>query len=153
VADCSYNGSFTNSFQGPERQRRETIPKALAAETNDRVEFLTSGQVFNGLGAGLEIRRPPSLPVPSGHLLGQKAVGKPVVQYRLPEPDAKTPRQVTITPVPSPAQPSQPQTELQQQIANARADHSELTVPARLARPHPVIAQWLSPQQDGFASD
>ena len=85
-----------------------------------------------------------NVPCPPRGYWAKKAADKPVVQYRLPEPDAETPLQVTITPAPPPAQPSQAQTQLQQQIESARAEHSELTVPARLARPHPVIAQWLA---------
>jgi hypothetical protein len=88
-----------------------------------------------------------NVPCPPRGYWAKKAADKPVVQYRLPEPDAETPLQVTITPAPPPAQPSQAQTQLQQQIESARAEHSELTVPARLARPHPVIAQWLAERE------
>jgi hypothetical protein len=85
-----------------------------------------------------------NVPCPPRGYWAKKAADKPVVQYRLPEPDADAPLQVTISPAPPPAQPSKAQTELAQQIEGARAEHSELTVPARLARPHPVIAQWLA---------
>jgi hypothetical protein len=85
-----------------------------------------------------------NVPCPPRGYWAKKAVGKPVVQYRLPEPEADTPLQVTITPAPPPAPPSKAQTELQQQIESARAGHSGLTVSARLARPHPIIAGWLA---------
>ena len=85
-----------------------------------------------------------NVPCPPRGYWAKKAVGKPVVQYRLPEAGRETPLQVTITPAPPPAPPSKVQTELQQQIAAAQANHSGLAVPSRLVRPHTVIAQWLS---------
>ena len=85
-----------------------------------------------------------NVPCPPRGYWAKKAVGKPVVQFRLPEPETDTPLQVTISPAPPPEPPSKAQTELQQQMEVARADHSELAVPARLVRPHPVIAQWLA---------
>ena len=42
-----------------------------------------------------------NVPCPPRGYWAKKAAGKPVVQYRLPEPEADTPPQVTITPAPS----------------------------------------------------
>lgn len=85
-----------------------------------------------------------NVPCPPRGYWAKKAVGKPVVQYRLPEPGSETPPQVTITPAPPPEKPSVAQTEVQQQLASARAAHAELAVSARLSRPHPAVAQWLT---------
>jgi hypothetical protein len=85
-----------------------------------------------------------NVPCPPRGYWAKKAAGKRVVQYRLPEPDAGALLQVTITPAPPPAQPSQAQTEALQKIESARAAHSGLTVSTRLSRPHPAIAQWLA---------
>ncbi|MDI1343207.1 MAG: hypothetical protein PSV22_03780 [Pseudolabrys sp.] len=85
-----------------------------------------------------------NVPCPPQGYWAKKAFGKPVSQDPLPEADAKTPLQVTISPAPEPSEPSQAQSEIQQQIERARADHAEITVAPRLTRPHPVIAQWLA---------
>ena len=43
-----------------------------------------------------------NVPCPPRGYWAKKAVGKPVVQYRLPAPDANTPQQVTINPASPP---------------------------------------------------
>jgi len=84
------------------------------------------------------------VPCPPRGYWAKKAVGKKVVQYRLTEPAAETPRQVTITPAPPPPKPTPAQTELEQQIDGARANNAGIIVPAQLSRPHRVIAGWLA---------
>lgn len=85
-----------------------------------------------------------NIPCPARGYWAKKAAGKRVVQYRLPEPDAETLLQVTITPTPPPPKTTEVQSEIQKQLETARADNSELVVPARLVRPHPIIAEWLA---------
>jgi hypothetical protein len=74
----------------------------------------------------------------------KKTAGKPVAQYRLPEPDGETPLEVTITPTPQPVPPPELPTELQATLVAARTENSKLSVPARLVRPHRIIAEWLA---------
>ena len=88
--------------------------------------------------ARLKVPRPPR-----GYW-AKKAVGKKVVQYRLPDPDADTPQDVTIAPTPPPAIPTPAQIEVQQRIGQAQADNVEIIVPTKLTRPHRVIAEWLA---------
>ena len=84
------------------------------------------------------------IPCPPRGYWAKKAAGKPVVQYRLPEPKADTPLKVTITPAPPPPKLSEAQTELQSQIEMARDTHAQIVVPAQLRRPHRIIAEWLA---------
>jgi hypothetical protein len=84
------------------------------------------------------------IPCPPRGYWAKKAANKPVVQFRLPEAKADTPLTVLIAPTPAPVTPTQVQTEIAQQIATARQIHAGLTVPAKLNRPHPIIAEWLA---------
>lgn len=85
-----------------------------------------------------------NVPCPPRGYWAKKAAGKKVVQYRLPDPEAETPQEVTITPAPPPAKPTPAQTEVQQRIAQAQADNAGIIVPTELTRPHRVIAEWLA---------
>ena len=85
-----------------------------------------------------------NVPCPPRGYWAKKAAGKPVVQFRLAEPDAETPLQVTITPAPVAPKPTLAQTEIQKQITDAGAQNSELAVPEQLVRPHKIIGGWLA---------
>jgi hypothetical protein len=50
------------------------------------------------------------VPCPPRGFWAKRAVGKKVVQYRLPEAGAETPHEVTITPAPPPEKPTPEQT-------------------------------------------
>jgi hypothetical protein len=84
------------------------------------------------------------IPCPPRGYWAKKAADKPVVQYRLPDPQADTLLQVTIAPTPPPVTPTAAQTEIETQIAAAREAHAGLVVPAQLTRPHPIIAESLA---------
>lgn len=83
---------------------------------------------------------------PRGHW-AKKAAGHKVVQYRLPEPGADTPDEVTIAPTPPSAPPPQLPKEIEDKLSAARERTKEITVPGRLARPHPIIAGWIAEQR------
>ena len=85
-----------------------------------------------------------NVPCPPRGYWAKKAVGKKVVQYRLPEAGADTPTDVTIAPTPPPAKPTPEQTQLQAEIDSTRAKKAEITVPNDLVHPHRVIAGWLA---------
>ena len=84
------------------------------------------------------------VPCPPRGYWAKKAAGKPVIQFRLPEPKAETPPIVRIAPTPPPVPPAPINAERQQQIDAAKRAHADLTVPDELKRPHPVIAGWLA---------
>jgi hypothetical protein len=84
------------------------------------------------------------IPYPSRGYWAKRAAGKAAVQYRLLEPDEKTPLEVTITPTPQPLPPPKLPTELQATLVAARTENSTISVPARLVRPHRIIAEWLA---------
>jgi len=79
---------------------------------------------------------------PRGHW-AKKAAGKKVAQLRLPNADATTPQEVTITPTP-PLSEQAPTPETQASLDQARAQVPEIPVPERLLRPHPIVGSWIA---------
>jgi hypothetical protein len=82
------------------------------------------------------------IPYPPRGYWAKKAAGKKVIQYRLSEPDAGTPRDVTISPTPPPAAPPDLPSEVQEKVEAVRSSGS-IHVAQRLAQPHPIIGGWL----------
>ncbi len=93
----------------------------------------------NGLA---KICRRLQVPYPGRGYWARKAAGQKVTQVPLPAAPERVPLQVRIAPsLPAPPPPRLP-TELEVKLAAARELTSNITVPERLARPHPVIARW-----------
>jgi hypothetical protein len=84
------------------------------------------------------------VPYPPRGYWAKIAAGKQVITFRLPDADADTPQQVTIKPTPPPIPPRQLSSEIQRQVAAARDDLAEVSIPQRLSRPHPIVAGWLA---------
>ncbi|MBB4041631.1 hypothetical protein GGR34_003309 [Microvirga flocculans] len=84
------------------------------------------------------------VPYPPRGYWAKKAAGKKVVTYRLPAPDANTPKSVTIIPSPPPKKPPELPPDIKLKAEQARESTSQISVPERLVRPHPVIAGWLA---------
>jgi len=91
------------------------------------------------------------IPVPPPGYWAKKAAGKRVAQYRLADPDADTPGDVTIRPARAPRakivrkleqvpEDQRPTSELLKKIG-------AIEVPQRLARPHPIVAGWLAERE------
>jgi hypothetical protein len=85
-----------------------------------------------------------NVPYPPRGYWAKKAAGKRVATYRLPPAQDDTPQRVTIRPTPPPASPPEPSAEVRAKVETARAEAASITVPARLLRPHPIIAHWLA---------
>lgn len=83
------------------------------------------------------------IPYPPRGYWAKKAAGQKVIQFRLPDLKDDTPTEVTISPTPPPAPSPQLPKEVEEKLTAARAQVKEVTVPERLGRPHPIIAQWL----------
>ncbi len=88
------------------------------------------------------------VPYPPRGYWAKKAAGKRVVQYRLPDREDGTPQTATISPTPPPVSPPELLPEIQQQVDAARQAAGAVAVPARLVRPHPVIAAWLAEREE-----
>lgn len=91
------------------------------------------------------------IPVPPPGYWARKAAGKKVAQYRLADPDAGTPGDVTIRPSRAPRTKIVRKLE---QVPEEQRPTSELLkkigaieVPQRLARPHPIVAGWLAERE------
>jgi hypothetical protein len=85
------------------------------------------------------------IPYPPRGYWAKKAAGHKDVQYRLPEPSADTPGEVTISPTPAPAPPPQLPKGVEDKLSAARESTKDIVVPERLSsRPHPIIAGWLA---------
>jgi hypothetical protein len=83
------------------------------------------------------------VPYPPRGYWARKAAGQKVSQLRLPDKAAGVPSQVRIAPTLPPPPPPRLAPELEGKLAAARELTSAITVPERLARPHPVIAAWI----------
>lgn len=88
------------------------------------------------------------VPYPPRGYWAKKAAGKKVVQYRLPDREDGTPQTATISPTPPSVSPPEMPPEVQQQIDAAKQTAGAVAVPARLVRPHPVIAAWLAEREE-----
>jgi hypothetical protein len=87
------------------------------------------------------------IPYPPRGYWAKKAAGQKVVQYRLPEQAGDTPSEVTISPTPPPVPPPQVPKEVEDKLSATREQTKGVTVPERLGRPHPIIAQWLDERE------
>jgi hypothetical protein len=88
------------------------------------------------------------IPYPPRGYWAKKAAGHKVAQYRLPEPGADIPNEVTISPTPPPAPPPQLAKEDTDKLSAARASTKDIVVPERLSsRPHGIIAGWIAEQR------
>ena len=87
------------------------------------------------------------VPYPPRGSWNKRAAGKNVVRYRLQNAGPGVPAQVRITPTPAklPAPKLSPQIESELEVAKAKV--AEIKVPARLTRPHPIVAKWLADHQ------
>ena len=94
----------------------------------------------NGLA---KICRKLAVPYPGRGYWARKAAGQKVSQLRLPDKAAGVPSQVRIAPTLPPPPPPRLAPELEGKLAAARLLTSGITVPAKLQRPHPVIAAWI----------
>jgi hypothetical protein len=88
------------------------------------------------------------VPYPPRGYWAKKAAGKKVVQYRLPEREEGTPDSATITPTPAPAPPPEVPPEILRHVDVAKSSVGLVAVPARLVRPHPIIAGWLTEREE-----
>ena len=88
------------------------------------------------------------VPYPPRGYWAKKAAGKKVVQYRLPDREDGTPQSATISPTPPPVAPPEISPEVQQQVDAAKQAVGAVAVPARLVRPHPVVAAWLAEREE-----
>ncbi len=84
------------------------------------------------------------VPYPPRGYWAKKAAGKKVAQYRLPDLGKGIATAVTIAPTPPP-QKIPP--EVQQQVEAAKKETGAIPVPARLLRPHPIVAKWLTERE------
>jgi hypothetical protein len=94
----------------------------------------------NGLA---KICRKLAVPYPGRGYWARKAAGQKVSQLRLPDKAEGVPSQVRIAPTLPPPPPPRLAPELEGKLAAARLLTSGITVPAKLQRPHPVIAAWI----------
>ena len=94
----------------------------------------------NGLA---KICRKLAVPYPGRGYWARKAAGQKVSQVRLPDKAEGVPSQVRIAPTLPPPPPPRLAPELEGKLAAARLLTSGITVPAKLQRPHPVIAAWI----------
>jgi hypothetical protein len=94
----------------------------------------------NGLA---KICRKLAVPYPGRDYWARKAAGQKVSQVRLPDKAEGVPSQVRIAPTLPPPPPPRLAPELEGKLAAAHLLTSGITVPAKLQRPHPVIAAWI----------
>lgn len=80
------------------------------------------------------------VPYPPRGYWAKKAAGQQVTTYRLPRQKEGTPSGTYIRPTP-PQEIMPP--EVKEAVAEALATNPDIPVPAKLVKPHPVIAGWL----------
>lgn len=85
-----------------------------------------------------------NIPCPPRGYWAKRAAGKKVVTYRLPSLEKDTPQRVTISPTPNPERRPELPTEIAAKVAKDPIAAASVTVPARLLRPHPIVAGWLA---------
>jgi len=83
-----------------------------------------------------------NIPYPPRGYWAKHAVSKAPKQTPLPK--SSSTHSITIRPTPLPPPPIELPPEVKQQADKARASEAALLVPARLLRPHTVIASWLT---------
>jgi hypothetical protein len=95
-----------------------------------------------------------NVPSPPRGYWARLAAGKRIKQTPLPDAAPGAVLKVTITPSISetPAAPAL-DTETTEKLQAARAAAAEITVPAKLSRPHPAIAAWIGRHQREIAHD
>lgn len=102
------------------------------------------GEHYGISGNGLaKICRRLAIPYPGRGYWARKAAGQKLKQPRLPDATDGIPLQVTISPSLPPPSPPQLSPDLQDKITAARKLTSRIVVSTRMARPHPIIANWL----------
>jgi hypothetical protein len=87
------------------------------------------------------------IPYPPRGYWAKEAAGKRVVTFKLPPVTDNTPQSVTIRPTPPSARPPELPAEVKKKADAARVATSAVTVPKRLARPHPIVAGWLADRE------
>ena len=88
------------------------------------------------------------IPCPPRGYWARKEAGQSVVQQKLAEPSKGVHLTVTITPTPPAAPiPEIPET-TRAQMESARAKVAMFTVPDRLTRPHPIVAEWIAEREN-----
>ena len=99
------------------------------------VQFGISGNGLSKICSRLNV------PVPPRGYWAKKAAGKPAPTFRLPNAKADAQLEVTITPTPK-SEPIPAGT--QELLDKTKTQIPEIIVPARLTRPHPIVAKWLA---------
>ena len=115
------------------------------------------GEQYGITGNGLKkICERLKIPYPPLGYWAKLQAGKAVNQTPLPDADAKTPREVTITPTLSATHvPTLPTIapEVAEKLQTALAASSTITVPKTLRGPHPSIAAWITEHERRIAAD
>lgn len=102
------------------------------------------GETYGITGSGLaKICDRLAIPYPSRGHWAKKAAGKQVSQPSLPPLEPGNPSSATIKPTTPKSRPIFLSAERQALAARAALD-GPISVPERLARPHPIIAGWIA---------